>query len=116
MKLNRSQSVVDYKLYSRFEHLRKKLQAEKPRDVLDKPLAFWTVPNDRRLPLAFMGRSIHDLLTTPFAELYATPGVGQKKIAGLVDLLTRVAHTQTSDEMLQAAPSRKGASAAEALP
>lgn len=110
MKLSRSQSVVDYKLFSRFEHLRQKLVAEKPREILDKPLAFWTVPNDRRLPLAFMGRSINSLLSTPFEELYATAGVGQKKIAGLVDLLARVANTQTPDEVA-ATPGRKNAAA-----
>jgi hypothetical protein len=101
MKLNRSHSVIDYKLFSRFDHLKQKLLAEKPQELLDKPLAFWTVPNDRRLPLAFMGRSISELLATPFEELYATAGVGQKKIAGLVDLLTRVSSLQTPDDMLQ---------------
>jgi hypothetical protein len=98
MKSNRTQSVVDYKLLSRFDHVRNKLLAEKPADCLDKPLAFWTVPNDRRLPLAFMGRTIRDLLTTPFEELYDTPGVGQKKIAGLIDLLTRVATMKIPDD------------------
>lgn len=109
MKLNRTHSVIDYKLYSRFDHLRQKLLADKPRELLDKPLAFWTVPNDRRLPLAFMGRSIYDLLTTPFEELYSTAGVGQKKIAGLVDLLTRVSTLQTPDDMLQPATNHRKA-------
>jgi hypothetical protein len=47
------------------------------------------MPNDRRLPLAFLGRTIKDLLDTPFEELSATPGIGQKKISSLVKLLSR---------------------------
>ena len=116
MKLNRSQSVVDYKLFSRFEHLRQKLLADKPRELLDKPLAFWTVPNDRRLPLAFMGRSIYDILSTPFEDLYATAGVGQKKIAGLVDLLARVSSMHMPDELLPDGPPSSKKAGHEALP
>ena len=58
-------------------------------DRLEKPLAYWALPNDRRLPLAFLGRTIKDLLATPFEELSATPGIGQKKISSLVKLLSR---------------------------
>jgi hypothetical protein len=39
--------------------------------------------------LAFLGRTIKDLLATPFEELSATPGIGQKKISSLVKLLSR---------------------------
>src|SRR5688500_5126482 len=100
MKLNRTQSVVDYKLLARFETVRDKLLAEKPAHCLDRPLAFWTVPNDRRLPLAFMGRSIRNILTTPFEELFATAGVGQKKIAGLIELLNRVVTAKMPEDPL----------------
>ena len=41
------------------------------------------------MPLAFLGRTIKDLLATPFEELTATPGIGQKKITSLVKLLSR---------------------------
>jgi hypothetical protein len=61
---------------------------------LSKPLAYWALPNDRRLPLAFLGRTLGDLLSTPFEELSATPGIGQKKISSLVKLL----HRATRDE------------------
>ncbi len=107
MKSTRIQSVDDYKLRSRFEHVRDKLLAGKSAECLDKPLAFWTVPNDRRLPLAFMGRSIRSILTTPFDELYATAGVGQKKIAGLIDLLSRVAGAKMPDEALAGTTNKK---------
>ncbi len=91
MHLNRTSSIAEYRLNSRFGELRDQLQNERFACRLEKPLAFWALPKDRRLPLAFMGRTVHDLLTTPFEELLATPGVGEKKIQSLLDLLDRVA-------------------------
>jgi hypothetical protein len=49
------------------------------------------LPNDRRLPLAFLGRTLRDLLNASFEELAATPGIGQKKIGSLIKLLSRAA-------------------------
>src|SRR5690606_33508229 len=63
-------------------------------DRLQKPLAYWALPNDRRLPLAFLGRTLDELLHTPFEQLSATPGIGQKKMVSLVKLL----HRATSDQ------------------
>jgi hypothetical protein len=89
MKMNKVTSVEDYKIVSSFHSLRKTLMDDKFADRLEKPLAYWALPNDRRLPLAFLGRTIKDLLATPFEELSATPGIGQKKISSLVKLLSR---------------------------
>ncbi|MGD9723291.1 MAG: hypothetical protein AB7O59_18340 [Pirellulales bacterium] len=89
MKLNKVSSVEDYKIVSSFQSLRKTLLEDRYADRLEKPLAYWALPNDRRLPLAFLGRTIKDLLATPFEELSATPGIGQKKISSLVKLLSR---------------------------
>jgi hypothetical protein len=89
MKMNKVTSVEDYKIVSSFQSLRKALLDDKFADRLEKPLAYWALPNDRRLPLAFLGRTIKDLLATPFEELSATPGIGQKKISSLVKLLSR---------------------------
>lgn len=97
--MNRTSAVVEFKLVARFEKLRKQLLDESYSDRLDKPLAFWVLPNDRRLPLAFMGWTIRDLLSTPFEELLGTAGVGQKKIISLVALLARVATELPSDDM-----------------
>jgi transcriptional regulator with XRE-family HTH domain len=92
MKLNRTSAVMEYKFVSSFATLRSKLLSQKKyADRLEKPLAYWALPNDRRLPLAFMDRSVRQLLDTPFEELYATPGVGQKKIHSLLNLLARAA-------------------------
>ncbi len=82
-------SVEDYNLVAHFERLREQLLEEKCDDRLDRPLAFWALASDRRLPFAFLGRTLRDLLNTPFDELLATPGVGHKKIASLITLLVR---------------------------
>src|SRR6476660_10616265 len=94
MKMNKVTSVEDYKIVSSFQSLRKTLLDDKFADRLEKPLAYWALPNDRRLPLAFLGRTIKDLLATPFEELSATPGIGQKKITSLVKLLSRATKDQ----------------------
>ncbi len=97
MKMNKSNkvtSVEDYKIVSSFQSLRKTLLDDRFADRLEKPLAYWALPNDRRLPLAFLGRTIKDLLATPFEELSATPGIGQKKISSLVKLLSRATKDQ----------------------
>ncbi len=88
-KLTRASSVEEYKLVGSFEHLRKTLLQDRYVDRWEKPLAYWALPNDRRLPLAFLGRTVKDLVTTPFEELKATPGIGQKKIHSFVNLLSR---------------------------
>ena len=72
-----------------FIKLRETLLQDRFREQLSKPLAFWALPNDRRLPLAFLNRTVGELINTPFEELSATPGVGAKKINSLVKLLMR---------------------------
>ena len=98
MKVNKTTSVEEYKLISTFERLRTKLLEDKYADRIERPLAYWALPSDRRLPLAFLGRSIRDLLQTPFEELSATAGIGQKKISSLVKLLARATKDQPPDE------------------
>ena len=97
MKLAKTSSVEELQVISRFESLRRILLSEPFVGHLDKPLAYWALPTDRRLPLAFLGRSLKDLLQTPFAELSSTPGIGQKKIRSFVKLLSRVANTDPSE-------------------
>ena len=94
MKLTKSAVLIDYKLVASFESVKQKLLRPKFADRWDKPLAYWVVATDRRLPLAFMGTSLRELLDTPLEELYATPGIGQKKIRTLVNLLVRAAQAQ----------------------
>ena len=97
MKFTKSASVEELQVISRFESLRKILLSEQYADHLKKPLAYWALPTDRRLPLAFLGRTLEDLLQTPFTELSNTPGIGQKKICSFVKLLARAANTDPSE-------------------
>lgn len=93
MRSDRKSSIEQLQVLGRYESLRKTLLAESHRNHLDKPLAYWAVPTDRRLPLALLGRTLDDLLATPFEEIAATPGVGEKKIRSYVKLLARAADT-----------------------
>lgn len=81
--------IIDYQLVSGFEAERQKLLAPEYADRLSKPLAHWALPTDRHLPLALVGRTVESLINTAFNDLYATPGVGPKKIAALIRLLAR---------------------------
>src|SRR6476620_1396442 len=90
-------SADDVKLAASFHQLREQLLAENNPERLLRPLAFWVLPDDRRLPLAFLARSLRELLSVRFADLAATPGVGQKKMASLVMLLHRAATQSPAD-------------------
>ena len=89
MRLSKTTTMLDYQLVSSFDKLRQKLSAPKYADRMDKPLAFWALPNDRHLPLALVGRSLQELLDSSLEDLYGTPGIGPKKIATLMTLLQR---------------------------
>ncbi len=91
MRTGSTSAVEELQIIGRFEGLRNMLLSEPYDHHLDKRLAYWALRTDRRLPLAFLGRTLRDLLTTPFAELAATAGIGQKKMASFVQLLSRVA-------------------------
>ena len=97
MRLGKTMSAEEVQVIGRFEGLRKILLGAAYAEHLDKPLCYWTLPTDRRLPLAFLGRTLRDLLGVPFAELAATPGIGRKKIASLVQLLARAANTDPAE-------------------
>ncbi len=86
-----------YRLVGTYERLRKNL-VDRPNDGrLDKALSYWVLPTDRRLPIAFLDRPLRDLLSQPFEDLIATPGVGHKKILGFFDLLKRAAKAAAPD-------------------
>lgn len=108
MRFNKITSAEDFQLINSFDEVKRRLlEDQKYSDRLDKPLAYWALPNDRRLPLAFLGRTIGDLLATPFDELSATPGIGQKKISSLVTLLNRATKEDAGFEPKQAAAARE---------
>ena len=97
MKCSETSSVEELQAVTQFQRLREILMSPQYADHRKRPLAYWALPTDRRLPLAFLGRTLDDLLSTPFAELTATPGVGQKKIRSFVKLLSRAAQTDPAE-------------------
>jgi len=97
MKLGLTSSVEELQIISRFESVRKILLSDQYAEYLNKPLAYWALPTDRRLPLAFLNRTLGELLSTPFAELSETPGIGQKKMCSFVQLLARAANTDPAE-------------------
>lgn len=95
--MTKSPSAEDVKLRAAFENSRTVLAGPDYADRLEKPLAFWTLPSDRRLPLAFLPRNLGDLLAQPYDELAATSGIGKKKMQTLVKLLARAIKNDSSD-------------------
>lgn len=93
MRDGKASSVEDVQLVVHYERLRAILLSQRFVQHLESPLAHWAAPTDRKLPLALLGKSLKDLLDTPFPELASTPGVGRKKIRSLLRLLGRVAHS-----------------------
>ncbi len=94
-------SAEDFQIISRFEEVRKELLREKYANRLSRPVAFWALPSDRRLPVALLGRCLKDLLASSFDELAATPGIGRKKMSSLVTLLHRATLVEPSKVVLE---------------
>ncbi len=94
----KSPSADDVKLMHSFEAIRKTLLAEPRHERLRKSLAYWVLPSDRRLPLAFLSRQLDDLLGQTYGELASTAGIGRKKMASLVKLLHRAAKDDPAPE------------------
>jgi hypothetical protein len=85
----KTSSATDVKLATNYESLRATLLSDQYVGRLDRPLAFWALPSDRRLPTAFLGRTLRDLLSHSFEELARTAGVGRKKLDTFIKLLVR---------------------------
>ncbi len=90
-------SIEHLRGVTRYEQLRKTILEVRGSGDLEKPLAHWVLPADRRLPLALLDRCLGDLLETDFDELAATPGVGQTKLRSFLNLLTRVADSRSEE-------------------
>lgn len=98
-------STEEVKIHAAFENVRSMLAGSEFAERVAKPLAFWVVPSDRRLPLAFLPRSVKDLLAQSFDDLAATPGIGKKKMLSLVKLLGRA--LKTDPDALAAFPAER---------
>ena len=99
-----------YRLEGTYERLRRSLLQRADDGRLDRPLSYWVLPTDRRLPLAFLDRKLRDLLDLPLRDLMETQGVGQKKILGFFDLLRRADKSTSAGagDELSTAPSAVG--------
>jgi hypothetical protein len=113
MELGNGPSVEQLQIASRFESLRKILFSAEYAEHLEKTLAYWALPSDRRLPLALLGRKLRELLAAPFAELSGTPGIGRKKLASLVLLMGRAANTDPAELPADAASPPQQSAAAD---
>jgi hypothetical protein len=80
-----------FRLVGAYERLRRTLLEGADSSKLDRSLSYWVLATDRRLPIAFLDRRLRELLQLELGQLMATPGVGQKKILGFLDLLRRAA-------------------------
>lgn len=110
--MNRPASADEFKQIGAFQSLRKTLLQERFSDRIDRPLAYWALPGDRRLPLAFLGRTLRELLSAEYENLAATPGIGKKKIGTMLALLARATTTRPPDvESLDGAPQANSAAA-----
>ena len=87
----------DVQLVPQYEQLRNALLQERYSVHLTKPLAFWALPTDRRLPLVLINRTLSDLLNISFEELCNTPSIGEKKIQSFLTLLARAVNTNPED-------------------
>jgi hypothetical protein len=87
--MKKAQNAEELKLRSSFESIVAILSQDRFQERLSYPLAFWTLPSDRRLPLSLLDYPLRRVLTSQFHELASTPGIGQKKLHSLILLLER---------------------------
>ncbi len=97
MSVSKKILVGEYKLGSQYVELREKLQAPEYTYHWDKRMAFWATPTDKRLPIALLGRTLREILETPFEDLLRYPSIGEKKFAALISLLDRASNTSKAE-------------------
>ena len=90
-------SLAAMRYENEYERLVAKLRDADYSDLHDQLLVFWTRPKDRRLPLVFMEWPLKKLLKLRFDEVQSTPGVGAKKVIGLISLLRRISENGDAD-------------------
>jgi hypothetical protein len=104
--MTKSASADEVKIRALLDNARTVLTSPGYEDRLEKQLAFWALPTDRRLPLAFLPRTLHDLLSQSYDSLAATSGIGKKKMQTLVQLLGRAIRNDSNDPQTFAVESK----------
>jgi hypothetical protein len=94
-------SADDVKLMSSYDSLRATLLSGQYADRLDRQLAFWALPSDRRLPTALLAHTLRDLLKHNYKELASTAGIGRKKLETFVKLLVRATKEDATNTTLE---------------
>lgn len=89
-KLNLKPTANDVRLLVRYEEVRKRLSQQSPERLM-RPLAYFVLEGDRRLPLALLHRTLQEIVASDFNDLAAVPGVGVKKLEGMILVLERAA-------------------------
>src|SRR5262249_37054051 len=100
----KTSSAADVRLASNYDSLRATLLTEKYASRLNRPLAFWALPSDRRLPTAFLGRTLRDLLGHSFDQLAVTAGIGRKKLETFIKLLVRATKEDAPEASIENLP------------
>jgi hypothetical protein len=62
------------------------------------------LPSDRRLPTAFLGRTLRDLLSHSYDQLAATAGIGRRKLETFIKLLVRATNEDAPEQTAEALP------------
>jgi hypothetical protein len=62
------------------------------------------LPSDRRLPTAFLGRTLGDLLSQSFDQLATTAGIGRKKLETFIKLLVRATKEEAAEAHVENLP------------
>lgn len=55
-----------------------------------RTLADWASANDHAVPYALINRTVQDILTMGFDDVASIPGIGIKKLYGLIRILERI--------------------------
>lgn len=86
--MNRSTSLLS--LQSRFDQLAELLRRPEHTERCRRPLADWASLSDRSVPFALLDQPVAQIIRDGFPAAAAHPGIGAKKLGGLIVLLQRV--------------------------
>ena len=96
MSVSKKIPLGEHRLGAQYLELRETLRSQKYQRHLEKRLAYWINPSDKRLPIALLGQTVGDILEMSLGELLRYPSIGEKKFSALVSLLDRIVNTPES--------------------
>jgi hypothetical protein len=76
-------------LEERYAHVQDDLAGRGDAALLDRRLSTWVISTDRHLPQVFLGRKLREVLALNYDHLLETPGIGNRRIEKLIDVLER---------------------------